>query len=108
MRNFPPTLRPPATLVPQWYRSPIAAPHAARKAAPVVARNRLQSFRSRTTLAPHARVAELADALDLGSSEETRGGSSPPSRTILSNGRRDVGANFRRSRLTRGARPPFG
>src|SRR5204863_9508898 len=30
-----------------------------------------------------ARVAELADALDLGSSEETRGGSTPPSRTRL-------------------------
>jgi hypothetical protein len=32
--------------------------------------------------APHAKVAELADALDLGSSGETRGGSSPPFRTI--------------------------
>ena len=31
----------------------------------------------------HARVAELADALGLGSSEVTRGGSSPPSRTFL-------------------------
>ncbi len=30
----------------------------------------------------YARVAELADALDLGSSEAIRGGSSPPSRTI--------------------------
>src|SRR5262249_58166705 len=29
-----------------------------------------------------ARVAELADALDLGSSGETRGGSNPPSRTF--------------------------
>ena len=28
-----------------------------------------------------ARVAELADARDLGSREETRGGSTPPSRT---------------------------
>jgi hypothetical protein len=28
-------------------------------------------------------VAELADALDLGSSELTRGGSNPPSRTML-------------------------
>ena len=32
-------------------------------------------------LQTHARVAELADALDLGSSEATRGGSTPPSRT---------------------------
>jgi hypothetical protein len=32
--------------------------------------------------APYAKVAELADALDLGSSGETRGGSSPPFRTI--------------------------
>ena len=30
----------------------------------------------------HARVAELADALDLGSSGATCGGSNPPSRTI--------------------------
>ncbi len=30
-------------------------------------------------------MAELADALDLGSSEETRGGSSPPFRTFLTN-----------------------
>ena len=30
-----------------------------------------------------ASVAELADALDLGSSGETRGGSSPPSRTFV-------------------------
>jgi hypothetical protein len=30
-----------------------------------------------------ARVAEQADALDLGSSEETRGGSNPPSRTLV-------------------------
>ena len=29
----------------------------------------------------HARVAELADALDLGSSGETCGGSNPPPRT---------------------------
>ncbi len=32
---------------------------------------------------PGARVAELADALDLGSSGATHGGSSPPSRTII-------------------------
>ena len=38
-------------------------------------------FESRT-LHGHAKVAELADALDLGSSGETRGGSSPPFRTI--------------------------
>ena len=31
----------------------------------------------------HANVAELADALDLGSSGATRGGSSPLVRTIL-------------------------
>jgi hypothetical protein len=31
----------------------------------------------------HARVAELADALDLGSSGETCGGSNPPPRTTL-------------------------
>ena len=31
---------------------------------------------------PGAGVAELADALDLGSSDENRGGSSPPARTI--------------------------
>lgn len=30
-------------------------------------------------------MAELADALDLGSSGETRGGSTPPSRTIVCN-----------------------
>lgn len=32
--------------------------------------------------AGHAKVAELVDALDLGSSAARRGGSSPPSRTI--------------------------
>ena len=37
-----------------------------------------------------ARVAELADALDLGSSEETHGGSSPPSRTMGGEGARRV------------------
>ena len=33
-----------------------------------------------------ARVAELADARDLGSREETRGGSTPPSRTNVNGG----------------------
>ncbi len=33
-----------------------------------------------------ARVAELVDAQDLGSCGETRGGSSPPSRTIFRSG----------------------
>ena len=33
-----------------------------------------------------AGVAELADALDLGSSDENRGGSSPPARTIATPG----------------------
>ena len=35
------------------------------------------------TLRRAAAVAELVDALDLGSSGETRGGSSPLSRTII-------------------------
>ncbi len=30
-----------------------------------------------------ARMAELADAPDLGSGEETRGGSTPPLRTLI-------------------------
>jgi hypothetical protein len=38
-------------------------------------------------------VAELVDALDLGSSDESCGGSSPSARTILLRARRFAGSN---------------
>jgi hypothetical protein len=52
------------------------------------ARRSLRTFRrharaSRPDLMPAAGVAELVDALDLGSSDESCGGSSPSARTIL-------------------------
>ena len=43
----------------------------------------MQNRRKTITPQPLARVAELADALDLGSSGETRAGSTPVSRTIF-------------------------
>lgn len=50
-----------------------------------IGERRIRTPRRRTdvpVILPGAGVAELADALDLGSSDENRGGSNPPARTM--------------------------
>ena len=48
----------------------------------IISQNFQQRFIFFNFVNNEAEVAELADALDLGSSEATRGGSSPPFRTL--------------------------
>ena len=57
--------------------------------------------RTRRPILGHpASVAELADALDLGSSGETRGGSSPPSRNFLRRAPYSGAGRSRRQKMT--------